>query len=86
MYGTSMKCDVCNTIAFVDYADNLLLADAIAPSGWIRIHVNQPYAWNWNRDKARKSTFEYAADCCSITCARSILAEASDAIPGEAGE
>ena len=86
MYGSSIKCDVCNNIAFVDYQDNMLLADTIAPKGWIRIHVNQPYNWSWNRETARQSTFEYAADCCSITCVNSILNEARDAIPGEAGE
>lgn len=81
MYGSSIKCDVCMNSEFVDYKDNLLLADSIAPTGWIRIHVNHPKAWNWDDASKQLSTVERAADCCSIDCARSVLNDAYDAIP-----
>lgn len=74
MIGNSIKCDVCNHIEPVG---DLALFDRI--DGWIRVTVTKPARYNW--DRSRRSTFSYEADCCSISCARSILNEADDAVP-----
>ena len=83
MYGSSIKCDICRNTEFVDHVDDLHLADAVAPKGWIRIHVNRPRAWQWdvNSDNNNVSPIERAVDCCSIDCAKSVLNDAYDAIP-----
>ena len=87
MYGSSLKCDVCGNIDFIDHVDQTVLMDCYAPDGWIRIHVNRPKAWSFDKKKdyhlQSPVGLERYADCCSIDCARSILHEAYDTIPIE---
>ena len=85
MYGRSIKCDICMNVQFINYKDDhsVVIADAVVPLGWTRIHVNHPRAWQWDIPHGTEtlSPVERAVDCCSIDCAKSVLNDAYDAIP-----
>ena len=81
MYGRAFKCDVCNEMTLVEThpASQGLSADLI-PEGWSRIWINHPARYSWDKDK-KLSTMEGSFDCCSLSCVRSVVADADTAIP-----
>lgn len=79
MFGKSVQCDVCVTIAMIpENSDHGF--DGFP--GWIRVQINKPPQYGWARD-TDISTLVEAYDCCSISCARKSLNDASDSIPRE---
>lgn len=81
MYGRGMSCDVCQHTEIIPAERDVYLVDS-APVGWIRLVINRPKVYNWDKDRPKSQT-EIALDCCSIYCARSALSDAQGNLPAE---
>ena len=75
-YGKAVKCDICERVEIID--DNMVsFMDGF--DGWIRLAINKPRRYGWDTS-GEKATVTDTFDCCSISCAQTVLYDAAKSI------